>query len=266
MGNCCEAILINTENDAENLIRESIQSLKIHKYSLTELETGLAEQLGIPLLEVKSSKWITKEIYKNICLKYFIENNRLEDQELQDDQKSCLLKYNDSLDGKCFSFCLAIWICSNLDRKYFKDKLYLVEEIILKSDEILTVLTFKKFILRLIEIALYKITYNFVSNKKIVSENILSLSYEKLINYIYNRKNIEDYKQNHIDKIKGLLLTKDSVEDDQLLLETNKNIENEFLKKKFIKHFFIENIHLLDALSIREHFYHKYNNQFIDEN
>jgi hypothetical protein len=266
MGNCCEAILMHTENDAENLIRESIYSLKIQHYSLNDIETGITDVLAIPLLEVKNSKWITEEIYKKICSKFFIDENI--SQEKKENQKSSILKYNDCLDGKCFSICLAIWIVLNLDGKYFKDKVLFIEQIILKTDEILTCFTFKKFILRLIEISLFKITNNFITNRKIINENVLSISFEKLITNIFNRNNIEEYKQMHCDKLKELLFYRQKNDGDQIigLLDKNRNIENEFLKKNFIKQFFIENSYLLCPLGMREHFYNIYSNKFSDDN
>jgi hypothetical protein len=259
MGNCCDS-RGTTDNESENFIREIILTLKLRKYNLEEAEQIITEHIDVSLLDIENNplKWITKEKYDKLMENHFIE---IDNKNINEIQKLACIIYNDILStgDKNFHFTLLMWLLSQLKSASFNkdDKIKLIQQIILKSDKILTFNTFGKFLRNYLEIILIKITHNFIDCMEINSSDEKRKSYQQLITQVYNKVNLEIYYKRLMDKMNKIVINRRS-----MLL--GKDISNEYLKEIQISTFFKENEFLLDMVEVRHNFFSLYSTNFIN--
>jgi hypothetical protein len=266
MGNCCDARTILSDNDAENLIRESILLLRIRKFDLEEVEEIFTAEIGLSLIEIKNNitKWITKEKYEKLVSDDLVNSNckishhLIHFNNIVQNQRCVTLNYNEQAEGKGFHISLALWLIpliKNTPQSRI-EKVKFIEQIILKSDEILTFSTFNKFLSRYLEICLIKITHNFYESEDIQNDYDLKKQYQKLINQVYTKENVDNYKKKLMENVSLNIVLRNS-------MLKNKDISNEFIKRSHIKLFFDENPFLLDIIELRENFYDIYTKKII---
>jgi hypothetical protein len=284
MGNCCCTKENLTDNNAENLIRESILLLNTQKYDFEELDEKIKVVIGINLLDVIPSdtlKWITRDNYVKILNNIFL-NEKFDDYfDFSTFQKLACVSYEDISDkaqNKCNNFLL--WILANL--RYINssqsrlDKIKLIENVILATDKMLTYQTFKKFLTNYLLVNLYYVTQNFrqCADGTLDNDRDLSKDFVYIIDDVFNLENVTNYTKGLIEKMKDRVLrssvsfSKTNFNEEPAFtdgprssLNTFSNcISNEFLKRSHLQKFFNENFYLLNVIELRDNFYNIYNN------
>lgn len=291
MGNCCCTKESLTDNDAENLIRESILLLNTQKLEFEDLDEKISEIIGISLIEIHPTdtiKWITRDNYLKILNNILISDNFDDTMDYSTFQKLACISYED-INNKYNSSQLnnfLLWVLANVhylnNSKTRLEKVKLIEKIILNSDKMLTFKTFKKFLTNYLLVNLLYVTQNFrqctegpMNNDR---EN-LQKDFRFLINDIFNLENVNCYINELIDKMRDKIL-RNSVtfakvnfneepasSTENYVLKTSESkenltsssISNEFLKRSHLQKFFNENFYLLNIIELRENFYNTYN-------
>jgi hypothetical protein len=253
MGNyCCEVKKSFTDNQAENLIRDTINIMKIRNNNIETIDDNFVLELGVNITEIKgnSSRWLTKEIYNKLVNNYFINNDKNLSSEIINNQRLAVVTFNDTLDNKGFNIFLALWVFSMADDNH-SNKIKFLEKIMLCGDEMLTYNTFKKFLHRYLEIILFKLTNNFLESESVSKDKEFATDYKILANKIFSKENIDEYKYIHYEKLNSYYIEKRG-------LDKDKDLTNEFMKVNMIKEFFEENSYLYDCIQIREDYFNIY--------
>jgi hypothetical protein len=221
-----------------------------------DVEDVFIREIHVPLLDIEGDirKWINKEKYEEIACLNFLDT-RYPDEAAN--QKLLLLDYRDNYEGVSFKYILAMWILAfitNDDSHCSKGDL--VHTIISKSDRVSTLLTFKNFIFRYLDIILNRLTWNFMQSPNI-PENDLKKQFDELVNCVYTKENIEIYGKAIVDKFIKFI-GKEGIEE--------KNLLNEFILPSTFRHFFQKFGFLLDVIKLRENFYDLFSKKKISIN
>jgi hypothetical protein len=228
MGNCCEHSKITTDNEAENLIRETIINTKIYKMSIEDVKSITRDELGICIFDIPTDykKWITQEVYINLLNHLIYED---------ENQQLLLLDY----EYPEFYSCLLIWILAFINENdHIKTEI--VKDIIIKSDLFISYGSFKKFLSNYLSIVLRRITENFIRSHDIFKYRT---DYDELINIIYREDNINNYTDKIYQKFLNFTKKKDDPRD--------------IVKLDSLRHFF-RTYKILNILSVRDDFYMNY--------
>jgi hypothetical protein len=291
MGNCCCTKETLTDNDAENLIRESILLLNTQKLEFEELDEKISEIIGISLIEIHPTdtiKWITRDKYLQILNNILINDKFDDTMDFSTLQKLACLSYEDInfSNNTSQSNNFLLWVLANVhyinNSKTRLEKVKLVEKIILNSDKMLTFKTFKKFLTNYLMVNLLYITQNFRQCAEGPMENDkenLHRDFRYLIDDIFNLENVISYINELIGKMKDKIL-RNSVSfakvnfseepassTESFVLKTSESneklfsssISNEFLKRSHLQKFFNENFYLLNIIELRDNFFNTFN-------
>lgn len=228
MGNCCDHSKITTDNEAENLIRDTIINTKIFNMNIDDVKNITREEIGICIFDIPTDyqKWITREIYNNLLNEFIYDN---------ENQKLLLLDYEYTE----FYSSFLIWLLSFINNDD-NTKTDIVKEIIIKSDLFISYGSFKKFLSNYLDIVLRRITENFIKSPDIYK---FRRDYDELINNIFTEVNISDY----CERLYRKFLTMTRKIDDQ----------RDIVKIDSLKTFF-RTYKLLNILSVRDDFYNNY--------
>lgn len=228
MGNCCEHSKLTTDNEAENLIRETITNTKIYYLGIDDIKQLTHDEIGICIFDIPSDykKWITENAY------YSLINDFIHDDE---NQRLLLLdfEYTD------FYSSLLMWILAFVSNND-DTKTEIVKEIIIKSDIFLSNGSFKKFLSNYLDIVLRRITENFLRCQDIYK---FRNDYDELVNHIYREDNISNY----CDKVYRRFLSLSKKNDDP----------NEIVKIETLRKFF-KTYKILNIINVRDDFYMNY--------
>jgi hypothetical protein len=247
MGNCCEHPRSLTDNDVENLIRETIQTTKIYRMSLRDVEEVFVREIQVPLLDIEGDfrKWINKDLYEDLTTQNFLDNRY--DDELAN-QKLLLLDYRDNYEGMSFKYIYAMWLLAFVNDDSISTKADLAHTIISKSERVSTFQTFRNFIYRYLDVVLYRVTWNFMQSPN-VSESILKVQFDELVNNIYTKENIDNYAKALCHRFVKFIGKEGSEE---------RSLATEFILPVTLRQFFHKNYYLLDVVRLREDFYDCY--------
>ncbi len=258
MGNCCDTRGHNTDNEAENLIRESIGLLKIRKFEYSEFYTIVSEAINISMLDIEPStlsKWITKEIYEKIVNERLINgtsNSIIDNVDFIENQKLSCLNYEElfkkSDSGGVYNnffFFIIAYTKLNSQSKY--EKIKAIEKFIQKTNRVLNFSTLTEFLKKYLDVLLYEITNHFHYSGDIAENKYLNTNYSALIKRMFNKDNVAEFSTNVIKSCGNIVGGQ--------MYTTGVNISNNFVNKNQMRKFFSDNSYLLDIFELRENFF-----------
>lgn len=250
-GSCRHKPLL-TDNDAENLIRNILYSVKIRDVDIEHFIECVDSNIKTKSFDTMKTirKWITKEEYTKILnqLFYYEDNNHIKYSEYHN---SLVISYEVTEEDRLFGFifyCWAISLCQTSTTKIHY--MYQIIKALNSSYNAVNFETFKRFLNTYLQINLAfftnQITEKIDFNKYPCTS--LQSQFDELPK-IFNINNIEKFQRTIVNELEDILKRESS-------LTNIKN--NEIISQATIENLLERHSYLLDCVDIRERFYNQF--------
>jgi hypothetical protein len=267
MGNCCCTRFQRTDNNVENLIQETIHSLKIRDENFENFDENIKHIINSSLTDILPNdihKWIFQQNYDEILHNYILNNNYNEELQIHACPTYENVVYN-SLNRENKNYFI-LWLISHTKTNYNssgrKKKIKLIKNYIVKLYKVITFKSFEFFLKDYLYFNLFSITQNFVDSEYIKNDNTLNEELSDLLNNVYKVENIEKFTNYLLSKMRDKL----SRSSKKFGIESKKkDVSNEYLdEEKHLAKYFEENSSILDILELRNEFFTKFSQSFMN--
>jgi hypothetical protein len=261
MGNCCCTRLQRTDNNVENLIQETIHSLKIREENFETFDENIKHIINSSITDILPNeihKWISSHSYDEILNSYILNIDHNDGLQIYACPNYENVVYN-SLNRENKNYFI-LWLISHTKTNYNssgrRKKIKLIKNYIVKLYKVITFSSFEFFLKDYIYFNLFSITQNFNESQFIKNDNNLNEELSDLLNNVYRQENIEKFTNFLLSKMKDKL----SRSSKKFGIESKKkDLSNEYLdEEKHLAKYFEENSLVLDILELRNEFFTKF--------
>lgn len=242
MGSCC-SFLGGSDNNAENLIRDILSSMKIHQINIHQFNEHLVIYLK------KKDDHNDNQTLKAKDLEHFFNKEFVEchdNNEFYIFQKQIMMDAN----SKVFNYMLMVTAFSLA--KYSDDKHNYIEKILASNSESVNYRSFVHFLSFYLNLNIREFTikianeilksHGLIRNYEINSE--MKRDVNDLLHHGYDFIDVEEFNKAMIDSLDSVM--------------SNMKLREDEFSMDVVRHFEAKNPFIFDCIRLREHYYRHY--------
>jgi len=240
-----------TENEAENMIRESLYSVKMRELDFEQFLNFIDTTIKVRTFDVLKNlkKWITEEVYNQIIKELFLFETHSH-VKYSEYHRSLIINYNNTEEDRVFGLIFLCWgisLCKNNSTKI--ECMFQLIKAFNASYNGVTYETFTNFLSTFLKINLLYFTDQI---KNCIRYPTLLSQFEDL-HKIYNENNLQKLERQILNDTEILMKKQKGI---------NKILKNESIDLEIIERLFEKHYYLLDCVELRNYFYIQYSNAF----